>query len=121
MQLSAAFLNDLTRSLRSNAATGVDKRRRPRVGVRLKASVQFTREGQSLLEPIGVRDISAGGIGFSCHKPLERGERIILILAGDTAQSVACEISHCRRVASGVYQVGAKFADAIPAVPSINK
>ena len=119
MQLNAAILNDLVRSLRSNPATGVDKRRRPRVGVRLKANMQFTRQGQTVTAPIGVRDLSGGGIGFSCHETLERGERILLILAGDTAQTVSCEVSHCRRVASGVFQVGAKFVDAIPAVPSV--
>jgi|SRR5690349_8465434 len=114
IDLTAATLSELVASLRSTLTAGVEKRRLPRVGMRLRARIALSRTDRGDGIPIWVRNVSANGFGFTCTRELQAGEMFMLLLVGDKPQSVACQVRHCRRVASGVYQLGAKFIDALP-------
>jgi hypothetical protein len=114
IDLTASTLSELVASLRSTLADGMEKRRLPRVGLRLRAHVALSRADRSEPIQIWVRNVSANGFGFTCTHELQAGEMFTLLLAGDRPESVVCQIRHCRRVASGVFQLGAKFIDSLP-------
>jgi hypothetical protein len=115
IDLTAATLSELVASLRSTLASGMEKRRLPRVGMRLRAHIALSRTDRTDTVQIWVRNVSANGFGFTCTQEMQAGEMFTLLLAGDRPESVACQVRHCRRVASGVFQLGAKFIDALPA------
>ena len=108
MQLTASNLHDLIKALRSNAMTGVDKRRNPRVGLRARADIQIPNSNERV--PIWVRDISAGGINILCPRYFEIDSQFVLIL-GDKSENCICTVRHCRKVGSDLYGIGAKFLD----------
>jgi hypothetical protein len=114
IDLTAATLSELVHSLRSTLANGLEKRRLPRVGMRLRAHIALSRTDRSDTVQIWVRNVSANGFGFTCTKDIQAGEMFTLLLAGEKPESIVCQIRHCRRVASGVFQLGAKFIDALP-------
>jgi hypothetical protein len=114
IDLTAATLSELVYSLRSTLANGLEKRRLPRVGMRLRAHIALSRTDRSDTVQIWVRNVSANGFGFTCTKDIQAGEMFTLLLAGEKPESIVCQIRHCRRVASGVFQLGAKFIDALP-------
>jgi hypothetical protein len=114
IDLTATTLSELVGSLRSTLATSMEKRRKPRVGMRLRAHIALSRTERTDAIQIWVRNVSANGFGFTCTHEIQGGEMFTLLLAGDKPESVACQVRHCRRVASGVFQLGAKFIDALP-------
>jgi hypothetical protein len=114
IDLTAATLSELVHSLRSTLANGLEKRRLPRVGMRLRAHIALSRTDRSDTIQIWVRNVSANGFGFTSTRDIQAGEMFTLLLAGEKPESIVCQIRHCRRVASGVFQLGAKFIDSVP-------
>jgi hypothetical protein len=109
MNLTAQALSDLMKSLRSNPAEGLDKRRHPRVGLRARAEIQLPNTTERM--PIWVRDVSAGGINILASRYFETGSQFTLVLGGDRAEHAVCTVRHCRKVGSDLYGIGAKFVD----------
>ena len=122
MELTRAILNDLLRSLRSSPKQATEKRTQPRVGMRLRARAVVAGATAIDQPPIEVwlRDISAGGLGILCNQPFARGDTVRVILAensdtntggsGDDPDLLPCTVAYCRRVGTGLYQIGLKFA-----------
>ena len=101
IDLTAATLSELVHSLRSTLANGLEKRRLPRVGMRLRAHIALSRTDRSDTIQIWVRNVSANGFGFTSTRDIQAGEMFTLLLAGEKPESIVCQIRHCRRVASG--------------------
>lgn len=114
MRLTAETFDELIRSLRSNAPAGSEKRRQPRVGLRVRAEVMVrdpaTGFGGERAE-ITIRDISAGGVGLLVPRPIDAGQRFSLVLDGAASRSVRCVVMHCRSVGANLFRIGAKFED----------
>jgi hypothetical protein len=117
MQLTRTILNDLLHSLRSNPKTGAEKRIQPRVGMRLRANLISTTSVDRPLE-VWLRDISAGGIGILSNQPFPRGDTLKIILAESTDDLIPCTVAYCRRVGTGLFQIGLKFAGDLAAEQS---
>jgi len=82
--------------------------------MRLRAHIALSRTDRSDTIQIWVRNVSANGFGFTSTRDIQAGEMFTLLLAGEKPESIVCQIRHCRRVASGVFQLGAKFIDSVP-------
>src|SRR5436190_22610010 len=80
MELTRAVLTEMLKALRSNPKTGMEKRVKPRVGLRLRARV-FTAAAIDHPLEVWLRDVSAGGLGMLSSQPFAHGETIKMILA----------------------------------------
>ena len=118
MQLTASTLGELIKSLRSNEQAGADKRVDPRVGLRARAEIQVPISNERL--QIWVRDVSAGGVSILCPRYFELENEFSLILDAEAIESATCRVTHCRRVGSDLYSIGAKFTDYSPKKKSRN-
>ena len=111
MELTAKSLSDLVRSLRSGD-DGTLRRKQPRVGLRIRTEVIRVAD-IGVKTPASVRDVSAGGVSFTCGVELRDGESIKLMLPGEAPgaddEMISCTVAHCRRINSGLFVVGAKF------------
>lgn len=110
MDLTKRLLAEIVESLRSHSRVGVEKRRNPRVGLRLRA--QLLRSpffGRPMI--IWVRDVSSGGMGILIDKPIGEGEALRIVFADEPDQCVACTATYRRRVSSTLFHVGIKFDD----------
>ena len=109
MQFTARSLADLLRSLRSNKVEALDKRKSPRVGMRVKTDIWHESLGQLT---VWVRDLSAGGANLAVSQPMRAGDSLHLLLApggpGDD-EKIECHVMHCRKLATNMYSVGVKF------------
>jgi hypothetical protein len=125
VELTRRLLAEIVDSLRSHSRNGVEKRQHPRVGMRMKA--QMLRHpflGRPIT--IWVRDISSGGMGILCDKPLRDGEPLRITFSDDREYSVGCTASYGRRVSSNLFQIGICFDDQtsatlFPASPLMGK
>jgi hypothetical protein len=106
MQLTATNLSELVRALRSNTGPG-EKRKHPRVGLRVKAQIMLSKEQIS----VWIRDISAGGTNFSSPQPIPEGTHFELLLS-DT-DKIACIAQHSRQNPGNVFAVGARFTQDV--------
>jgi c-di-GMP-binding flagellar brake protein YcgR len=62
-------------------------------------------------EPIYIttRDISSGGLGFLCRRPLEIGRKLVLYIETDNGEvEVAGTVRHCTATV-GMYKIGVEF------------
>jgi hypothetical protein len=112
MRLTAETFTELVRSLRSNAPGASEKRRAPRVGLRARADIIVRAGALGLAEqiPVGIRDISASGMGLTCARPLMPGATFMLVLDGDgVTRDTNCTVVHCREMGEGFYRIGAQF------------
>jgi hypothetical protein len=119
MRLTAETFSELVRSLRSNPRGAAEKRTKPRVGLRGRAAilVRDPRTGFGEEVPVGVRDVSATGLGLTCARGLREGDTFVLLLDGDkarNAQDVRCTVAYCRRVSEELYRIGARLDDDRP-------
>jgi hypothetical protein len=113
MHLSAKTLSDVIKSLRSNASRGMEKRKQPRVGLRARADIRADRYPNERLS-VWVRDVSAGGIQFTCPKVLNQGDKFTLVMGDDPADRMACSVTHAKRVSADLNVIGGQFADEFP-------
>lgn len=109
MHFTARSLADLIHSLRSNDVSAIDKRRSPRVGMRVRIDIWHESLGQLT---VWVRDISAGGANLAVPSQMQVGDELHLLLApggpGED-EKIHCTVMHCRKLATNVYAVGVRF------------
>jgi hypothetical protein len=108
MELSAKTLAELLAALRCTDDAGMNKRKCPRVGLRVRTDVWHRTAGRL---SVWVRDLSAGGANIVAPLEMHDGDDVALLLAGkaDGEDKVNCTVMHCRKIASGLYAVGLKF------------
>lgn len=115
MQLTAKYLNDVLRALRSTQSIDIEKRRTPRVGMRVKTTIWHRAHGQMT---VWLRDLSAGGANFAVpvEMPVDDEVHFILIPSSpanpDEPDKISCRVRHCRKLATNMYAVGVKFDKA---------
>ena len=113
MELTAKMLAELIKALRSTQSAEIEKRKFPRVGLRLKVDVWHITHGQLT---VWVRDLSAGGANLAVPVEMKVGDDLHILFAptstsamdGDD-EKLPCKVRHCRKVASGMFAVGVKF------------
>ena len=118
MQITAKYLNDVLRSLRSTQSIEVEKRRTPRVGMRVKVDIWHATHG---MMTAWMRDLSVGGANFAVPVEMKVGDELHLLLApaapavsapangAQGHEKIAGKVRHCRKLATNVYAVGVKF------------
>jgi hypothetical protein len=111
MHLSAAMLADIVCSLRSSVRGGMEKRQKPRVGLRAQARYVTAGRVRDEAETAWVRDISTGGVGLLCRRELPAGTTVSLMLEkpGAPDELVACTVAYCRKASSSSFTVGLRF------------
>ena len=116
MRLTANGLAEMIDSLRSNIQEPGERRKAPRIGLRVRAEIVLPgpanddAEGPHL--SVWVRDVSGGGIGILCEHAFARGDRFTLLLGCDGPRGRAeCSVMNCRKVDGRLYGTGAKFID----------
>jgi hypothetical protein len=106
MELTREVLIEIVKSLRSNAKARVEKRKRPRVGMRLKAHIlRYVDEPAT----IWVRDVSSGGIAAMSNEPMKSKDNIKIIFPDADADPLPCTVTYSRKVGATQYQIGLKF------------
>ncbi len=60
---------------------------------------------------ISLRDVSLGGLGFTCDRPLKVGGiwRAVFTVKGYHFGQQGLRVCHCRTVADGLYLIGGQF------------
>jgi hypothetical protein len=112
VQLTAKYLHDTLRALRSSQSIEVEKRRMPRVGLRVRADIWHPRRGAM---NVWLRDLSMGGANFAVPVEMSVGDELHFLLADGTPGSkdqpdkITCRVRHCRKLATNMYAVGVKF------------
>lgn len=113
MELTAKMLADLISALRSTQSAEIEKRRAPRVGLRLKVNIWHITHGQL---NVWVRDLSAGGANLAVPVEMKVGDDLHILFAPTATsaiegvdEKICCHVKHCRKVASGMFAVGVKF------------
>jgi hypothetical protein len=125
VRLSAEQFETILSSLRSfdQGNRTVEKRRSPRVGLRMTAVLircDQRRSGNGsapVASDVKVRNISTEGIGLTLAEPIAPGEFVILGFRRSTGEllSVLYKITHCQRLAERTYVVGARLDRVITA------
>jgi hypothetical protein len=125
VRLSAEQFETILSSLKSydQGNRTVEKRRSPRVGLRMTAMMircgQRRRDNESVpvSSEVKIRNVSTEGIGLTLAEPIVRGEFVILGFRRSTGEllSVLYKITHCQRLSERVYAVGARFDRVITA------
>lgn len=123
MRLSAEQFELILASLRSfdQGNRTVEKRRSPRVGVRMIATMvrcgQRAPGATPVAQEVKIRNISTEGMGLTLSEPIGRGEFIILGFRRSTGEllSVLYKVTHCERMSDRTFAVGAKLERVITA------
>src|SRR5688572_9116997 len=106
MRLTASGLAEMIESLRSNARKAGERRKAPRIGLRVRAEIALPGPddgdgdagGEGPRLTVWVRDVSAGGIGILSEHAFVRGDRFALVLGSDGPHSRAhCTVMNCRK------------------------
>jgi hypothetical protein len=109
MELSSKTLAELLGALRSTQSIAdLNKRRSPRVGLRVRTDVMHATAGRM---SVWVRDLSAGGANIAAPAMMKPGDGLCLLLPNGTQgeDQVPCTVVHCRKLAPGMFAVGLKF------------
>jgi hypothetical protein len=113
MEFTAKTLADLLGALRSTQSAEIEKRKHPRVGLRMKADIWHIRHGRLT---VWLRDLSVGGANLVVPLEMEAGDDLHILFAQtamsaalDEADKICCKVMHCRKVAPGMHAVGVKF------------
>jgi hypothetical protein len=123
MQLTRETFVEILETLRSNCPSATDHRRQPRVGVTRQVEIILPGRTDPIIARI--RDISQGGVGILSHLEMSRGTEFIVTLYGHDGSPhfLQCRVCHARRVATGLFQIGACFqkpdAETLAAVKKI--
>ena len=111
MKLSAEQFELILGSLKSFSAPAGhnDKRRSPRVGLRMSATlIPCTTGGPVRQHSVGVRDLSAEGIGLTHNQPVPAGSYFIVAFrrSANDVLSVLYRVAHCQRMSDRAYAIG---------------
>ncbi|MBC8106875.1 MAG: PilZ domain-containing protein [Anaerolineae bacterium] len=95
-------------ALRSTQTAELNKRKSPRVGLRVRTDIQHPTSGRM---SVWVRDISAGGVNIAAPIDMKRADEVDLLLVNDAKgeDEIRCTVMHCRKLAQGMYAIGLKF------------
>ena len=114
-KLSAELFNEIVANLKSDTATSRihEKRAEGRVGLRSKLDLilfAFADTGEERAT-VWVRDVSIKGLGIVCSIRMAEGLEFIAQFTRDDQSpvSVLYKVHYCRRIARGLFSVGAKF------------
>jgi hypothetical protein len=123
MKLSAELFNQIVSNLRSDPTStrGQDKRAEGRVGLRCTIEI-ITRIPYSFASPntkaisVSVNNISVCGIGLVTSMRMEDGSEFVARFARDGGPPVPIlyKVQYSRRVADGVFSVGAVLERVLP-------
>src|SRR4051794_30213399 len=110
--LSAEVFQEIVNSLKSDGGRRFNEQRSmPRVGLRGRVTIIPILMNEDDAKPIevGVRDISANGIGLLIRKSFTPGTRFIVQFnrTNDTHLCVTYSVAHSKRVAGGLFLIGA--------------
>jgi hypothetical protein len=98
-------------SLVSDKGKSQERRRDPRVGVRLKLRLIVLPASQPQPDPndLWLRDISVGGLGLACRRPLDLNANFLLVLGRGPQPPalLAFRVTNSRQVSPDLYSVGA--------------
>ena len=113
MDLSAEQFSDVIHAHAADLARSAsDKRRRPRTGLQMQATLlplcETPDHGPLTVQ---VRDLSSSGIGFLHSQKLSLDEQFALVLPreGDAPSLVLCEVAFWQPLARDLYAIGARF------------
>jgi hypothetical protein len=110
MNLTTKSLAELLRSLRSNQSTDDNRRKSPRVGLRLRADIWHLSHGRMT---VWLRDLSIGGANLAVPIPMLIGDELQILLKmreNGEREKISCGVRHCRQLAPGMYSVGVQFS-----------
>jgi hypothetical protein len=116
MQLSATQFLRILETLRSDPLQG--RRRTPRVGLRVKATmVPCVESGPVAKHEVWVRDLSVEGVGFVHSVPLPPDSFVILQFASknDPGLSVLYQVTRSHQLAAMSVEIGAKIDHVLSA------
>lgn len=110
--LSGNWFESLVQSLRQSGQ--IDERRRAiRVGLRFNAQLAIINpEGPLQPFQICVKDVSSQGLGFTCDRTLEPGQKVAIWIPQHNAEyiRILAEVRNCRLVeGSDIFSVGVLF------------
>lgn len=109
MQLTADLYREILRSLRSDSRSSrnLEKRSSPRVGLRSRVTILPAGGGAPVV--IGVRDLSANGIGLVHTQAMPIGARFTAMFAGRVHDSLAVVycVANCKELSKSQYSIGA--------------
>lgn len=119
------WLSLISRIQHSRTPHGVQRRREPRVPVKLHCIIRITQRGAgSATYTVRTRNISSGGIGFIHDKPMMIGAMCTVALeSADQGGRVVCgRVAWCRPIpsAGGPCEVGLQFDQPIDIGPIVS-
>jgi hypothetical protein len=124
MLLSSELMGQVAAALRPRAAEGVtgpassdaaasgeQRRREPRVGVRSRVTIIPLTDSVAMGPfEVPVRDFSAGGIGFLHRDKIALDEQFVVLLPdGRDVLAMLCQVAYYQPLSDHSYAVGAKF------------
>jgi hypothetical protein len=113
MQLSAELFKQISAQLRATGATGKDKRKTPRVGMRNQVLMTAQSDPAAPSKPtrVMVRDLSPCGICVLCHFPLicDHLFALELPMSGGGELVAVYQVKVCGRLEKGLYRLGASL------------
>ena len=119
MRLTAEQFEQIVTSLRSDAAHGQhEKRRSPRVGLRMQVTVVPCVAGQPVKQQeMKIRDVSADGIGLIGTEPAKVGDYFLAVFRRATKETltVLYRVVNCRQHTDRQYAIGAKLDRVVAA------
>jgi hypothetical protein len=89
-------------------------RRVPRVPMRgTVAAVLKPEDAGGGPVPVGLRDLSRGGLGFTHHAAVVKGRPVLVELPASPERSewLRCVVRHCEQIKPDMFLVGVEFAD----------
>jgi PilZ domain len=109
MQLVYETFSEIIGSLRSTGQIASDKRKNPRVGLRMQVEL-ILHNGESQISA-WLRDASANGVGLLVHCPIEKGAHFSIQMPNKDGISkiVPCTSCYCRKVGPELFNVGASL------------
>jgi hypothetical protein len=108
-RLSYERFAELTRSLRSNSPDQLNKRVKPRVGLRAQVEIILPSHREPIL--VWVRDVSEGGIGLLVGMEVHEGLEFLISLVDrdKIPHLIRGVVAYSRKVATHLYAVGARL------------
>lgn len=114
MELSAEVFESTLHRIKGDGGTGgVERRTKPRVGLRARIKLLPLQHGV-VGAPVDVwtRDISLTGVGVITSKRMKVGDHYILTLPREQADSnlvLYCTVRNCEALVTDIYAVGLSF------------
>jgi len=116
MRLSGKIFSQIVESLKSDKASGKDKRLEPRVGLGGDAPMFTINEaGQRASGIVRVRDVSRSGIGLIGEHELATKQRFVVQLEHEDDEPLwlVCTTAYCRALDGGHFTIGARISQVL--------